>query len=350
MEIIPFGVLSEPDANGRRHVDVVSMQSSSLEVSILTLGATLQSIEAPDRYGRRDHVSLHLSTADDYLRAATTSYLGATCGRWAGRIADATYGLDGKKIRVDANEGDHHLHGGTRGFSSRIWEIASTQSDDDGGVVVLALNSPHGDQGHPGNVDVTATFELHGHALSISYEATTDAPTACNITNHSYWNLAGSGAGEIEGSIGDHELRVAADVVLRNDYRNIPSGPLRPVQSTPFDLRDPRPLDQVLVDTGGLDLAYKVRPDEELGAPDGLHIAAELHHPGSGRTLTLATDQPALQVYSSERLGPPFQRRSAVCLEAQRFPNSPNRQDLGPSILRPGEHFLATTHLTFGVR
>jgi len=350
VQIIPFGVLTRPDSQERRHVDLVTLESSALLVAVHTLGATLHTVEAPDRTGRRERVCLQLDTADEYHDASASTYIGATCGRWANRISGASYEVDDRRVQLLANDGDAHLHGGPDGFSRRVWDIAATTPGDDGGTVVLALHSPDGDQGHPGNLDVTATFHLHGHVLRITYEASTDTPTACTLTNHAYWNLAGPSAGAIECSIDDHELRVSAEHVLPVDHRSLPVGLLASVDATPYDLREPRPLDEVLTTTGGLDLAYAIEGDEDATESDGLHLAAELHHPGTGRTLTVATDQPALQVYSAERLGPPFQRRAAICLEAQQFPDAPNLPWVGEAFLRPGGHLRATTELTFGVR
>lgn len=352
MDISAFGTLIDADAVGRRDVEQVTLQSSALTVSLLTYGATLHAVEAPDRDGVVAAVCLGLPTADDHHDHERNPFIGATCGRWANRIAGSSYEIDGERYELPANDGDAHLHGGPEGFSRRVWDIASATQDGDGGTVVLALRSEAGDQGHPGAVDVTATFALHGHVLRITYEATTDAPTAFGLTNHAYWNLAGPSAWEIEGSIGDHELRVPSTMVLPTDERSLPAGPLTAVQDTTFDLRHGALLLEVLdAHRSGLDHSFEVVPDDEPEAPtEGVHVAAELHHPVSGRTLTVATDQPALHVYTADRLGPPFARRAAVCLEAQRFPDAPNRPALGSAFLRPGEHYAATTELTFGVR
>jgi aldose 1-epimerase len=356
VEALAFGTLTTPDGAGRREVELVRLQSSAIAVSIVTLGATLHAVEAPDRDGRVEPICLSLPTADELADRTRNPYLGATCGRWANRIAGARYEVDGRTVELPANDGDAHLHGGPDGFSWRIWDLVAATPGDDGGTVVLALHSPDGDQGHPGAVDVTATYELHGHVLRIAYEATTDAPTAFGLTNHAYWNLAGPAAWEIERSVGDHELRVPSASVLPADERSLPAGPLSSVEPLLLDLRHGPPLLEVLDHhPAGLDHSYAVEagpdPDHDpaTGAA-GVHLAAELHHPPTGRTLTVATDQPAIHVYTGNHLAAPFARQAGTCLEAQRFPDAPNRPGLGDAVLRPGEHYRSMTELTFGVR
>ncbi|MGN6694628.1 MAG: aldose epimerase family protein [Aquihabitans sp.] len=352
-EVLPFGTLTAPDATGRRDVDLVMLESSALRASVLSYGAALWTVEAPDRDDVRAPVALHLPTLAAMEDRARNPYLGATCGRFAGRIAGSRFSLDGRDVSLPANDGAHHLHGGPDGFDRRSWSLVEAVPTDDGGRVVFALTSPDGDQGYPGALDVTTTYELHGHVLRISYEATTDAPTVVNLTNHAYWNLAGAEHGTVAGSIGDHELRLPGERYLPVDDETIPVGGLEPVDGTVHDLRQPRLLADVLAELpDGIDHAYEVHPgdDVERAAFDGLRLAAELHHPASGRTLTIATDEPAVVVYTGNRLGPPFAAQAAICLEAQAFPDAPNRPDLGSVVLRHGEHHHRTTELTFGVR
>ena len=200
---------------------------------------------------------------------------------------------------------------------------------------------------------MTVAYELHGHVLRISHGAVTDATTVVNLTNHAYWNLAGAEQGAIEGSIADHELRLPGEQYLPVDGDTIPIGGLEPVAGTPFDLRHERLLTDVLAELpGGIDHAYAVHAGDEAerAAFDGLRLAAELHHPASGRTLTVATDDPAVVVYTGNRLGPPFAPQAAICLETQGWPDAPNRPGLGSVVLRHGEHHHRTTELTFGVR
>ncbi len=357
LEAVAFGTLAEPDASDQRDVALIPLQNSALSVSVLTLGATLWSVEAPDRGGHRAHIALHLATLEEMEDRARNPYLGATCGRVANRIAGAAFTLDGAPVAVAPNDGPNQLHGGPDGFDRRIWDIAEVDTTDDGGRAVLVLTSPDGDQGYPGTLEATATYELHGHVLRITYEAVTDAPTVVNLTNHAYWNLAGPARWDLDRSIADHELRIPGEQYLPVDAALLPRGGLTPVQATPYDLRQARLLLDVLLDIPsqlgpGIDHAYEVPETDEVGlvAFDGLRLAAELHHPASGRTLTIATDQPAVQVYTANLLGAPFAPQAAVCLETQQYPDAPNRPALGSVVLRHGEHYRSTTELTFGTR
>lgn len=353
VEVVPFGTLSEPDASGRRDVALIPLQSSAITVSILTLGAALRTVEAPDRTGQRDHIALHLTELAEIEDRGRNPYLGVTCGRFAGRIAGAAFELDGEPVPVVPNEGPNQLHGGPDGFDRRIWDVAEVAATDDGGRVVLALTSPAGDQGYPGTLDITATYELHGHVLRITYDATSDATTVANLSNHAYWNLAGPAHWDLDGTIADHELRLPGERYLPVGDAAIPVGGLAPVLGTPHDLRQARLLADVLASLpSGIDHAYEVPEgdDEELLAFDGLRLAAELHHPASGRTLTVATDQPAVVAYTGNRLGVPFAARAAVCLETQQYPDVVNRPGLGSAVLRHGERYRSTTELTFGTR
>jgi len=352
MDVLPFGSLERGDATGRRSVDLVTLESGALRVSLLSLGASLHAVEAPDRTGHMDAVCLTLATLDEIERRAQTSYLGTTCGRYANRIVGSTYAIDGYPIVLEPNDGTSQLHGGPDGFSRRIWDLAAATESDDGGRATFALRSPDGDQGHPGTLDATATYELHGHTLRITYAASTDAPTAVSLTNHAYWNLAGASRWHQARSIADHELRVVADKVLPSDEQSLPAGPLTDVAAAGLDLRLAPLLGDVLRNRpSGLDHSFAVSPSPDPAfGPDGLRLGAELHHPPSGRTLTIATDQPAIHVYTANWLTKPFAPQAAVCLETQRFPDAPNRPDLGPAFLYPGERYEATTELTFGVR
>jgi aldose 1-epimerase len=352
-EVLPFGVLGGAEVTGRRDVDLVVLESTALRVSVLSYGAALWNAEAPDRAGQREPVALHLPTLAEMEDRARNPYLGATCGRFAGRIAGSRFALDDAVVSLLANDGVNHLHGGPHGFDRRSWTVVETAPTDDGGRVVLALTSADGDQGYPGTVEVTATYELHGHVLRITYSATTDAPTVINLTNHTYWNLAGAEHGAIAGSIGDHEVRLPSERYLPVDGETIPVGGLASVSGTPFDLRHGRLLADVFAELpDGIDHAYEVPAADEVerAAFDGLRLAGELHHPPSGRTLTVATDEPAVVIYTGNVLGAPFAAQAAICLETQGYPDAPNRPGLGSVVLRHGEHHQRSTELTFGVR
>jgi aldose 1-epimerase len=350
MDVLPFGSLVAGDAVGKRSIQLVPLRSTALSVSLLTYGASLHTVDAPDRHGHRAPIHLSMPTAGDYEDRARNAYLGATCGRYANRIAGARFAIEGRPVVLESNDGLHHLHGGPDGFARRVWDLVEATQLDDGGRATFSLESPDGDQGYPGCVHATATYELHGHQLRITYTATTDAPTVVNLTNHAYWNLAGPSSWSLDRSIADHELRVPAQQVLPVDREQIPAGPLTPVDATGLDLRHPRLLLDLLNPGDGIDHSFAIPPHDAHDAHHGLRFAAELHHPTSGRTLSVSTDQPAIHVYTGNRLGAPFGRQAGVCLEAQHFPDVPNRPELGSAVLRPGEHYQAVTELTFGAR
>ncbi len=351
MEVLRLGLLRDPDPAGRREVSLVALHSSALRVTVVSYGAALGSLEAPDRDGHRTGVHLTLPTLDEYGDPNRNPHVGATCGRWAGRIRGARYQVDGRAVDLEANDGPHHLHGGSTGMSRRIWDVAEARPNDDGGRVVLAVRSPEGDAGHQGAVDATATYELHGHRLRIAYEATVTAPGVVGLCHHGYWNLAGPAEWTRHRSIADHELRVDAARAVPAGPDAIATGPPEPVGRTLPDLRAARPIDEVLgTHPGGIDHTYALDPVDVTAHDDGLAVAAELHHPRSGRTMTVATDQPAIHLYTGNHLGPPFASQAAVCLEAQQFPDAPHRPELGPAVVHPGEHYRSTVELTFGVR
>jgi aldose 1-epimerase len=309
-----------------------------VRVRLLPLGATIRSCEVRD--GRDGWVAVHLALDDlaAYRDRTRNPYLGATCGRWANRIAGSSFALDGRRVELVANEGPNQLHGGPDGFDRRVWDVVDVAHSADGGRAVLRLESRDGDQGFPGTLDVTATFTVEHDELRVSYEAVTDAPTVVNLTSHGYWNLSGAS------TIDEHTLQVWADDVLPVNEARVPVGGLQPVDGTPFDLRIPRPIGEV-VDAlpTGLDHCFAVR-----GTVGELRRAALLRAPSVDRWLLVHTDQPGLQVYDGAHLPPPFGAHAALALEAQRFPDAPNRPELGPAVLRPGERYTSTAVLRFG--
>jgi aldose 1-epimerase len=324
---------------------------SGLEVKVASYGATLVSIRAPDREGRVENVLLGFAGLDSYLAPdiqAHWPYFGSTIGRYANRIAGARFAIDGHEYRLTANEGPNQNHGGRRGFDRALWQMESLDGAEG---VRLTYRSPDGDEGFPGALDVAAEIALPGQGdLVIRYRATATRPTHVSLASHGYFNLAGRDAR----TIADHQLSIAAAHMLPIDRAAIPTGELRPVAGTPFDLRHVRSL--------GETLAAK---DMQLAIGDGLNhcfvldrgaaTAARLHHLGSGRTMTLATTAPGLQVYSSNAFngtliddsGRPFVRRQAVALEAQHFPDSPNKPHFPSTLLRPGETYEHETRLQF---
>ena len=322
---------------------------------LLSLGARLQALHTPDRHGRTANIVLGAETHAGLLGEG--AYFGATIGRYGNRLAGGELPLDGTVHRLAAQATGHTLHGGPDGFATRVWTGTAVREPGRAGVR-FALHSPDGDQGFPGAVDVQVTYLLDGEGeLTISYAATTDAPTVVNLTNHAYVNLAGEGAGDVL----DHVLRVDADHYLPVDPDLIPLGPPEPVAGTPFDLTRPVLLagrlgldhPQLKLAGEGFDHNWVLRdhPGEEP------RTVAVLHHPASGRYLECRTTEPGLQVYTGNhfdgsltgRSGAPYRRHAGIALETQHFPDSPHRPAYPSTVLRPGERYASTTVYRFGV-
>jgi aldose 1-epimerase len=313
---------------------------------VLDLGATVQSLRVPTEAGGVE-VLLGYASVERYL-AAGSGYLGATVGRYANRIADGVFSLDGVSHRLAVNEGTTCLHGGPDGFHLRMWAVVESSED----AITFELTSPDGDQGFPGQLRARATYRVSAEGVSIELSATTDQPTVVSLTNHAYFNLAGPGAGTID----DHVLTVEADSYLPVDERSIPCGGLHPVAGTPFDFRRPATLGPRVRDespqiaaVSGIDHAYHLNGH-------GLRRAARLEHPPSRRFLEVHTDQPSLQVYTGNQLdgtvpgreGRLLRQGDGIALETQRHPDAPNQPALGSAVLRPGERYRSITQWVIG--
>ncbi len=331
----------EPSAQ----IEVVGLRSTVMAVEVVTLGAALYRVLVPDHHGELGDVHLWAPDLEPRLRPDGNPYLGVTVGRYANRIAGARFTLEGRPVLLVPNEGPNQLHGGPDGFHLRVWTVLDHGEVPDGGHVTLGLTSPDGDQGFPGTLRAEVTYRLTGPVLTIAHRATTDAPTVVDLCNHAYWNLDGSG------SVADHRLAVAADRYLPVDSAGIPTGGLVPVAGTPFDLRSSPLVGDVVAATGGLDHSYAVGgpPGGPVDGRAAVRPVAWLGGPVSGRVLEVRTDRPALQVYAGAHLGPPFAPFDGICLEAQGFPDTPNRPALGSAALRPGDVYRSTTELHFGL-
>ncbi|MCM1941826.1 galactose mutarotase [Streptomyces sp. G3] len=306
-----------------------TLERAGVRVRVLSYGGIVQSAEVPDRDGNVADVVLGFADLDGYLRHPEP-YLGALVGRYANRIAGGRFPLDGRTYAVVPNEGPNTLHGGERGFDKRVWDVEAVT-----GGVRLSRVSPHGEEGFPGRLEMSATYTLDGSgALRIGYEAVTDAPTVLNPTNHSYFNLSGSG------HAGGHELRLAASRITPVDAGLIPTGGLDDVTDTRFDFRRARKIGS------GYDHNFVL----DKGVTDAAEEIAELYDPASGRVLTVATTEPGLQLYTADHLGEPFAPGDGVALETQHFPDSPNRPGFPSTVLRPGEVFRSETVYRFSVR
>ncbi|MEU9635702.1 aldose epimerase family protein [Streptomyces tendae] len=306
-----------------------TLERAGVRVRVLSYGGIVQSAEVPDRDGHPADVVLGFADLDGYV-AHPEPYFGALVGRYANRIAGGRFPLDGRTYALAPNEGPNTLHGGARGFDTRVWDVAAVEEG-----VRLSRVSPHGEEGFPGRLEMSVTYTLDGSgALRIVYEAVTDAPTVLNPTNHSYFNLSGSG------HAGGHELRLAASRITPVDAGLIPTGGLDDVTDTRFDFRRARKVGS------GYDHNFVL----DKGVTDTAEEVAELYDPASGRVLTVATTEPGLQLYTADHLGEPFAPGDGIALETQHFPDSPNRPGFPSTVLRPGEVFRSETVYGFSVR
>ncbi|MDH6519336.1 aldose 1-epimerase [Streptomyces sp. SAI-135] len=306
-----------------------TLERAGVRVRILSYGGIVQSVEVPDRDGRTADVVLGFAGLEGYLEHPEP-YLGAFIGRYANRIAGARFELDGVTYALAPNNAPGSLHGGERGFDKRVWDMEPAGEHG----VRLSRVSPHGEEGFPGRLEVSGTYGLdESGALRISYEAVTDAPTLVNLTNHSYFNLAGSG------NAGGHELRVDASRFTPVDADLIPTG-IEEVEGTRFDFRQARKV--------GAGYDHNLVLDKGLTA-EAVEVA-ELYDPASGRVLTVATTEPGLQLYTADHLTEPFSPGDGVALETQHFPDSPNRPEFPGTVLRPGEVYRSETVYRFSSR
>ncbi|MBN2506549.1 MAG: galactose mutarotase [Verrucomicrobia bacterium] len=310
---------------------------------IITYGAILTELRVADRQGRLGDIVLGFDTLDDYLRGHP--YFGAIVGRVANRIARGVFTLHGVTYHLATNNGPNHLHGGIAGLDKKIWRAAPVRSVHGDGVKLECL-SPDGEEGYPGNLRVEATYTLTDHnELRLDYVATTDRDTPVNLTNHSYFNLAGSGQGHIL----HHQLEINADRFTPTDDTLIPTGHLEPVDGTPLDFRQPIPIGARLAQTGGNPPGYD--HNLVLNGGDTLKLAARAHDPGSGRRMEVWTTAPGMQFYTGNFLdgtlrgkqGVVYQRHQAFCLETQHFPDAVHHPNFPSIILKPGAVYTQTT-------
>ena len=319
---------------------------SGMEVKITNYGGIVTSIKVPDRNKHFEDVVLGFDHFDDYLTKAKTTYFGALIGRYGNRIAHGSFTLDGKKYQVPTNNGPNSLHGGIRGFDKRVW-TAKDVSNGQGEALQLTYVSADGEEGYPGTLSATVRYTLtEKNELRLDYSATTDKDTVLNLTNHSYFNLSGKGKGDILG----HKLTLEADRFTPTDATSIPTGEIRNVAGTPFDFRKATPVgarinqnDEQLKMGKGYDHNFVLNRQGT-----SLALAAKVEDPNSGRVMEVLTTEPGVQFYTGNFLdGHPFSYRSALCLETQHFPDSPNQPKFPSTVLKPGQHFHSTTVYRF---
>jgi aldose 1-epimerase len=332
-------------------VDIYVLTNGKMTAKVMTYGAILTELHVPDRNGKTVDVVLGFDNLASYL--AGHPHFGATTGRFANRIARGRFTLDGKEYTLAINNGPNSLHGGLKGFDKKVWN-AEDASGPAGSAVKLTYRSPDGEEGYPGNLTVSVTYTVtDDNALRIDYVATTDKATPVNLTNHSYFNLAGPASGTILA----HELLLAADRYTPSDDTLIPTGEIKPVKGTPLDFTTPMPIGarfgQLKGDPVGYDHNFVLRGDGKTPA-----LGARVYDPESGRVLEIFTTEPGVQLYTANFLngslkgkgGVAYRKHHGFCLEAQHFPDSVHHASFPSTILRPGETYSQTTIYKFSAR
>jgi len=322
-----------------------------MEVRLASYGARITSIKVPDRNGAMSDVVLGFDTVEPYRSSVKKPYLGATLGRYAGRIAQGRFTLDGVEHVLAQNNGPNHNHGGVTGFDKVVWDAKQFRNG-----VQFDYISPDEEEGYPGTLKARVTYTLtDANELIIDYRATTDRATPVNLSNHTYFNLAGEGSDTVL----NHELMIDAEEMLAIDKTSVPTGKIASVAGTPFDFRHPKPVgrdinqtNEQLANGSGYDHTFVLNPKKEIKKP-----VATLYEKTSGRKLQVFTDQPGLQLYTANFLdgslngksGKPYLKCSSLCLETQHFPDSPNQPQFPNTILRPGETYQTRTIYQFSV-
>jgi len=345
-----FGKLSD----GREVFKFTLKNKNGMEVSLINFGATVTSIVVPDKSGKMEDVVLGYDSLDGFVN--DNSYLGVIVGRYGNRIGKGKFSIDGKEYQVTVNDGENHLHGGTIGFHKVLWDAKAIENDSTP-AVQLTYVSKDGEDGYPGAVTIKVTYTLTSeNELKMDYEGTTDKPTILNPTNHAYFNLTGSPANIIL----DHQLQIDADSTTPVVKGLITTGEFASVTNTPFDFRIATAIGARINDNneqmklgGGYDHNWVLKNFDGK-----VRKVGELYEPKSGRLLIYYTDQPGLQFYSGNFLngsikgkkGIAYQYRTGLCLEAQHYPDSPNKQQWPSVVLRSGETYKQTTVYKFSVK
>jgi aldose 1-epimerase len=343
----PYGTLPDGTAVER----FTLRNDRRIAADVITYGAVLTSLQVPDRAGALANVVLGYASLEGYL--ADDASFGATVGRYANRIAGGSFSLDGTTYRLPLNNGPNSIHGGVKSFSKRVWQAEGAPGAD-GPTIMLRYVSADGEEGYPGELVAEVRYTLTTDAIRIDYTATTTKPTVLNLTNHSYFNLAGEGAGSIEG----HETMIAADAFTPVTVDLIPTGEIRSVTGTPFDFRVAKPIgsgirdrDEQILLGRGYDHNF-VLPANPKGEA---RLAVRVREPQSGRMMEALTSEPGVQLYTGNFLngrhrgtsGRPYRQSDGFCLETQHFPNSPNDPGFPTTMLRPGETFRSRTEYRF---
>ena len=340
--------------NGKPATLYTLTNAQGAEVKITDFGGVVVSLKVPDRNDSLADVVLGFDQLEPYTK--DSPYFGALIGRYGNRINQGKFTLDGQEYTLAQNNGENHLHGGIKGFDKVLWQAQPVQTDSNVGLTLQYL-SEDGEEGYPGALDVTVKYTFtNDNELRIDYQATTDAPTVVNLTNHSYFNLAGQN----HGSILNHEVMINADRFVPVDSTLIPTGELAEVAGTPLDFTEPTKVG-ARIDEDHPQLVYGIGYDHcwVLNKQEGeLSLAATVYEPTSGRYMEVMTTEPGVQFYSGNFLdgtltgkgGTKYQQRSGLCLETEHFPDSPNQPDFPSTELRPGKTYETTTIYRFATR
>jgi aldose 1-epimerase len=349
-------ILKEPfgEFEGKEVAVYTLKNANDIEVKITSYGGTVTSLKVPDKNGKFDDVVLGFNNLQDYLNG--NAYFGAIVGRYANRIGNAKFSIDGQEYTLTKNNWRNCLHGGIKGFDKVLWD-AEPIAGENSQSLKLHYMSRDGEEGFPGNLNVTVTYTLtDDNSFGIDYLATTDKPTVVNLTNHTYWNLAGEGSGDILG----HQLMLNADAFTPTDRGAIPTGEIRPVEGAPMDFRKPAAVGE-RIDSDYEQLKFGNGYDHNWvinsGDDDKPDLAATVYEPISGRYMEVLTTEPGVQFYSGNyvnasagKSGKPYGPRGALCLETQHYPDSPNKPEFPSVVLNPGETYRSTTIYKFSVR
>ena len=332
--------------SGEKVSEFILSNPGGITVSIITWGGIIRSITAPDSHGKRADIVLGFDSLEPYQERHP--YFGTITGRYANRIAKGSFTLDGETYSLAKNNGPNHLHGGAQGFDRKVWAAATSRTADSA-ILTLSYKSADGEEGYPGEVSVQVAYTLSAdNSLAVQYTATTTKATPINLTNHSYFNLAGHNSGDVL----KQSLTIEAERYVPVDETSIPLGPLAPLEHTAFDFRTPHSIGDKITDAGiGYDHTYVLSD-----APRTLHFAARAEDPQSGRFIELLTTEPGVQLYTGNYLdgsvkgkgGVVYKKHAGFCLETQHFPDSPNQPGYPSTILRPGESYTSKTMMKFG--
>lgn len=349
IERAPFGTTQEGDS-----VEVFTLANEDgMEARVTNYGGIILSLMVPDRDGQLADVVLGFDSLSGYLEGHP--YFGAIIGRYGNRVAGGQFTVDGETYELATNDGANHLHGGDVGFDKLVWD-AEPFVNEDGEGLIFRYTSQAGEEGYPGTLETTVTYTLtDDNELIFDYHATTDAPTPVNLTQHSYFNLAGDGSGDIL----DHVVTIHADEFTPVDSTLIPTGEFRSVEGTPFDFREPTPIGE-RIDADNEQIGYGPGYDHNFvlrrdGPSDEPELAARVEDPTSGRVMEILTTEPGLQFYSGNFLdgslsgkgGASYEHRTGFAMETQHFPDSPNQETFPSTILRPGEEYTSRTIYRF---